>query len=52
MAINKVVANGNTLIDLTTDTVDANHLIEGYTAHDKSGNIVNGTIRSAEGVGF
>lgn len=44
MAINKVVANGNTLIDLTTDTVDANHLAKGYTAHDRTGNIINGAM--------
>lgn len=35
--INKVIVNGQTKIDLTSDTVDAAHLLNGYTAHDKSG---------------
>lgn len=39
---NKIIYNGNTLIDLTGDTVDAAHLLEGYTAHDKSGAIITG----------
>ena len=33
---NKVVYNDNVLIDLTADTVDAENLMTGYTAHDKS----------------
>ena len=33
----KVVVNGETIIDLTADTVDAAHLLTGYTAHDKKG---------------
>lgn len=48
MAINKVVYNENgtekTLIDLSSDTVTADKLINGITAHDKSGNVVTGTI--------
>lgn len=40
---NKVVYNGDTLIDLTADTVDAAHLLEGYTAHAKSGAPITGT---------
>ena len=43
MAINKVVYNGGTLIDLTGDTVTADKLMQGYTAHDKSGEIIIGT---------
>lgn len=43
MAINKVIYGGSTLIDLTGDTVDASHLLEGYTAHDKSGAVITGT---------
>lgn len=39
---NKIIYNGNTLIDLTADTVDAAHLLEGYTAHDKSGATITG----------
>lgn len=43
MAINKVIYGGETLIDLTGDTVDASHLLAGYTAHDKSGAVITGT---------
>lgn len=41
--INKVIVNGQTKMDLTSDTVDAAHLLSGYTAHDKSGAPVEGT---------
>ena len=43
MAINKVIFGGETLIDLTSDTVDAAHLLSGYKAHDRSGTIITGT---------
>lgn len=43
MAVNKVVYAGETLVDLTNDTVTANQLAAGYTAHDKTGNPVTGT---------
>lgn len=42
MAINKVIYGGETLIDLTGDTVDAAHLLSGTTAHDKSGAVITG----------
>lgn len=41
--INKVVYGGETLIDLTADTVTANKILNGYTAHDKSGAVITGT---------
>ena len=41
--INKVIYGGNTLIDLTSDTVAANKLLYGYTAHDKSGTVITGS---------
>lgn len=44
MAKNKIIYNGNTLIDLTGDTVTADKLMQGYTAHDRSGVLINGTI--------
>ncbi len=45
MAANKVVlANGTTLIDLTSDTVAAGSLLSGVTAHDKSGAPITGTL--------
>lgn len=44
MAVNRVDYNGNTLIDLTNDTVNAENLMTGYTAHDKSGAQIHGTF--------
>lgn len=41
--INKVIYGGRTLIDLSSDTVTADKLLEGYTAHDKSGAVITGT---------
>lgn len=40
---NKIIYGGNVLIDLTSDTVDAAHLLYGYTAHAKSGEPITGT---------
>lgn len=37
MAINKVIYGGETLIDLTSDTVTADKILSGFTAHDKGG---------------
>ena len=42
MAINKVVYGGETLIDLTGDTVTADKLLSGITAHGKDGELVAG----------
>lgn len=38
-----VLSNGTTLIDLTGDTITAADLLEGTTAHDKSGAPITGT---------
>lgn len=46
---NKVVYNGQTLIDLTGDTVAADKLLQGYTAHDASGAPITGTAVSGSG---
>lgn len=43
MAVNKIIFGSETLIDLTADTVDADHLLSGITAHDKSGAAIEGT---------
>lgn len=40
--INKVIFGGDTLIDLTGDTITAADLAYGKTAHDKSGAIITG----------
>lgn len=41
--VNKVIYGGNTLIDLTADTITADKLASGITAHDKSGASITGT---------
>ena len=41
--VNKVEYFGETLIDLTNDTVTADNLDEGVTAHDASGEQITGT---------
>ena len=43
MAINKVIYGGNTLIDLSSDTVTTDALVEGQTAHNKAGVKITGT---------
>ena len=43
MAISKVVYGGNTLIDLTADTVKADKVLKGYTAHGADGESITGT---------
>ena len=40
---NKVIYGGDVLIDLTSDTVSADKLAYGITAHDKSGAPITGT---------
>jgi hypothetical protein len=42
-AISKVVYGATTLIDLTSDTVVANKLLSGYTAHGADGEVVAGS---------
>lgn len=44
--VNKVVINGSTKIDLTADTVSAENLLSGITAHDRSGAPIEGTMPS------
>lgn len=45
--VNKVaLANGTVLIDLTSDTVKAESVLAGVTAHDKSGAKITGTLFS------
>lgn len=43
MAINKVIYGGRTLIDLSGDTVTADKILDGFTAHDKKGETITGT---------
>lgn len=46
MAYNKVVYEGETIIDLTRDTVSEDKLLMGEVAHDKSGAQITGTIEN------
>lgn len=41
--VKKVIYGGKTLIDLTADTVTADKVLDGVTAHDKSGAKITGT---------
>lgn len=45
MAANKVIYGGMTLIDLTGDSVTPETLMNGYTAHDKSGQVISGKLQ-------
>lgn len=47
MAVNHVIINGETVVDLRNDTVAADKMLSGYTAHDKSGNQVTGNVTFA-----
>lgn len=42
MGVSKVIYSGETLIDLTSDTVVANKLLTGYTAHGADGELITG----------
>lgn len=42
---NKIVWGNETLIDLTGDTVEAQYILDGKTAHDRSGAIITGTCK-------
>ena len=49
MAVNKVVINDNTVLDLTGDTVTPTDLVEGVTAHDATGMQITGTLPATSG---
>lgn len=44
MAVSKVVLNGTTLIDLTSDTVDVSYIVLEKTAHKNDGTSVTGNV--------
>lgn len=43
MAISKVIYGGQTLIDLTSDTIKKDKILKGYTAHGADGESITGT---------
>ena len=49
MAVNKVVYGTTVLVDLTEDTVTADKLLKGATAHDASGEPITGTLEPGSG---
>ena len=46
MAYNKVIYGEEVLIDLTEDTIVPEKLVYGFTAHDASGKLITGTLKS------
>lgn len=52
MGINKVQYGNTTLIDLTSDTVTADKLMQGYTAHDRTGALITGLIVDGDNLGY
>lgn len=48
MGVSKVEYAGNTLVDLTDDTVTSSSLLRGATAHDASGERIVGDLRAVE----
>ncbi len=43
-SVNQVIVNGETILDLTNDTVTPAKLVEGATAHNRSGASITGTL--------
>lgn len=48
---NQIIVNGKTILDLRSDTVTPATLQKGYTAHDKSGTKITGTLEAASSGG-
>ena len=44
MSVSKVNYGDTTLIDLTSDTISAENLVNGYTAHNAAGEQITGTL--------
>ena len=49
MAINKIIVDGVTKIDLSQDTVTAAKVLEGLTFHDATGSLCTGTMKQSTG---
>ncbi len=48
MGVNLVIIDGDTKIDLTTDTVTVETLKKGETAHNAAGDVITGTLESLD----
>lgn len=44
MGVSKVVYGSDSIIDLTEDTVTDSALLSGYTAHNKAGDPITGSL--------
>lgn len=51
MAINKIIVDGVTKIDLSQDTVTTDKVLEGLTFHDATGSLCTGTMAENTGSG-
>lgn len=52
MAINKVIYDNTTLIDLTSDTATADDVVSGKTFHSRTGTVTTGTIVDGNSLGY
>ena len=52
MAINKVVYDGTTLLDLTADTVTVGDVVSGVTFHLRDGTLGTGTIVNGNNIEY
>lgn len=52
MGVNKVQYGSTTLIDLTSDTVTADKMLQGYTAHDRTGEVIYGSVQNGDNLGY
>ena len=52
MAVNKVIYDGNTLIDLTGDTATEDMVMSGATFHLANGTIGTGTLIDGDDIGY
>lgn len=50
--VNKVISDGEVLIDLTEDTVTSDTMLEGTIAHAANGAVIEGTIPNGEEMTF
>lgn len=48
--VNKVVTGNTVRLDLTGDTVTPESLLEGFTAHDRTGSAITGAAKQKEPV--
>lgn len=51
MAYNKIIYDKTVLLDLTKDTIQPDKLVKGYTAHDKTGELIFGTLETSDSEG-